>query len=53
MKEQIEGLKTKIGQYEDKLKLCGEEIQKQDPEEERKKVLDLVEKQSQERKFLK
>ena len=40
-------------QYEAKAKLAVEEKQRQETEEERKKVTDLVEKASTERKFLK
>ena len=43
----------KIVAYEAKAKLAGEEKLKQDDEENRKKVTDLVEKSTHERKFLK
>ena len=53
VKEQLEQMKTKIDQYSAKLKLCIDEKNRQDPEEKRKKTLDLVEKGSGDRKFLK
>ena len=46
-------MKTKITQYEAKRDLCVSHRAEQDNEEERKKVIDLVEKSSGERKFLK
>ena len=42
-----------IEQYTAKVKLCQEEKLRQNEEEARKKVLDLVEKQSTDRKYLK
>lgn len=46
-------MKAKIEAYQAKVKLAIEEREKQDGEEERKKVTDLVEKSSDERKYLK
>ena len=53
LKEQIEVFKEKIIAYEAKRELCIEERLRQDPEEERKKTLDLLDKGSGDRKFLK
>jgi hypothetical protein len=53
VKQQIDASKQKCAQYEEKLQLCISEKERQDGEEKRKKTTDLVEKASQDRKFLK
>jgi len=53
VKDQIETMKAKIEQYSGKVKLCIEERDRQDGEEARKKHIDLQEKSSGDRKFLK
>jgi hypothetical protein len=53
VKAQIEELTLKIQAYTDKIKCAQDERANQEPEEKRKKELDLVEKASGERKFLK
>lgn len=53
IKEKIEATKQKIEQYNGKVKLAQEEREKVRNEEKRKKVLDVQQKDSAERKFLK
>jgi len=53
LREQIEVLKGHVLAYEAKAKLASDEKANQEAEEQRKKVTDLVEKASSDRKFLK
>lgn len=53
LRTQIDAFKTKIAAYEAKRDLCIQERNRQDTEESRKKVLDLMDKNAHERKFLK
>ena len=53
VRDKIEAVKNKIDQYLGKIKLCKEEQDRVEAETGRKKVTDLVEKSSGDRKFLK
>lgn len=53
LKAKVDALKAKIEQYQQKIKLCQEDRVFQEAEELRPKITDLVEKSSNDRKYLK